>query len=1175
MKYAILVAFIALLLLVGVSGSVVAQEGPPPDELTGEGVPLSQVERLELPPVDVQRLQVEDKQRADRNLPPRFAQPVAVEVSPDTHGTWEQIDPDTRLWRLRVASPGAISLNLGFEHYNMPDKGRLFIYTPDYATVVGPFTAQDNEDHGQLWTPLLPGDEVVIELSLPTAAVAQLDLELTTVNHGYAEFGRLNQKSGSCHVDIACDEAQGWHDEVRAVAAYSVGGSIFCSGALVNNTARDLKPYFLTAYHCGIRPGNAPSVVVYWNYQNSTCRPPGSVASGEPGDGLLEQFNTGAIYRAGYDPSDFALLELDDPVERTVNAFWAGWDSTTTTPSEVITIHHPAGEEKRISFGGNTSITAFSSEESPGDSTHLRVAGWGLGSTAASSSGAPLFDLEQRIIGQLNGGDAACGVDGADWYGRLLVSWEGGGTDDTRLKNWLDPADTAERVLDGLDANLFFLRAEPASLDVCIPDNAQYTVDVSANSDFADPVTLAVAGLPEGANARFSTNPLVPSADTALLIGDLEAAQPGSYTLQVTGSANDSPFIGAVPGDTISTDISLTVLDRVPAAPLPASPAHRSIGVSLAPTLVWEADAQSRTYVVEIDDDPAFESIDYTVSVSETTHTVTTELAASTRYYWRVTAQNACGVGEVSTPAVFKTVDYICTSPALAIPDGPNPFFGGSPTPVTDTLVISATGPLVDLNVFVDASHTYVADLSFELEHIAANTGSVTRTTLIDRPGLPDPPFQVGCNGQNIAALLDDEAALPVNDECEVLEPVSMAGSLTPEQPLSVFDGRDLSGTWNIVATDSNQLDTGTLNSWCLVPTLPDVELALTKTVNQDIIAPGEVVNYTLVVSNTGLSDATNITLTDDMPEALKLAGDVTLTDSSGNVTILQPELPVLSDDLSIAASEQVTVTIPVRLIPGRVDAPVIENTATASSPAAPEPVSDTASLEVFTTPDVYLRVLPDKRIVWSGDTVTYVYSVVNTGNVALVDVATVDRRLGDVPLDKTRLEPGERTSGTMVYKTERSILPRLIVNVATVSALSVSGGPVSDSAVAWVWSRGLIGRLLPLIITGSAVEVGATRATISSLVTPTDTATTVTIRWGTSRGGPYTHTRDVGTFSGSESQVVDVQIPGLQPETTYYYVAEATSSTGIVRGEEQQFTTHASKQTHSESQIFIPLIVK
>ena len=58
------------------------------------------------------------------------------------------------------------------------------------------------------------------------------------------------------------------------------------------------KQYFLTADHCGINAGNAASLVTFWNYENSTCRPLGSPASGGAGDGQLTQFMTGATFRA-------------------------------------------------------------------------------------------------------------------------------------------------------------------------------------------------------------------------------------------------------------------------------------------------------------------------------------------------------------------------------------------------------------------------------------------------------------------------------------------------------------------------------------------------------------------------------------------------------------------------------------------------------------------------------------------------------------------------------------------------------------------------------------------------------------------------------------------------------------------------------------------------------------
>ena len=60
------------------------------------------------------------------------------------------------------------------------------------------------------------------------------------------------------------------------------------------------------------------------------------------------------------------------------------------------------------------------------------------------SSGAPLFDKNRRVIGQLNGGSAACGNNLPDWFGRFSKSWELG------LSTFLDPDNTGVITTDTL-----------------------------------------------------------------------------------------------------------------------------------------------------------------------------------------------------------------------------------------------------------------------------------------------------------------------------------------------------------------------------------------------------------------------------------------------------------------------------------------------------------------------------------------------------------------------------------------------------------------------------------------------------------------------------------------------------------------------------------------------------
>ncbi len=50
----------------------------------------------------------------------RFAAPIEVSYTLDGSGTWEILDDGSRLWRLRIASPGALHLNLGIQRFEMP-----------------------------------------------------------------------------------------------------------------------------------------------------------------------------------------------------------------------------------------------------------------------------------------------------------------------------------------------------------------------------------------------------------------------------------------------------------------------------------------------------------------------------------------------------------------------------------------------------------------------------------------------------------------------------------------------------------------------------------------------------------------------------------------------------------------------------------------------------------------------------------------------------------------------------------------------------------------------------------------------------------------------------------------------------------------------------------------------
>jgi subtilisin-like proprotein convertase family protein len=136
----------------------------------------------------------------------------------------------------------------------------------------------------------------------------------------------------------------------------------------------------------------------------------------------------------------------------------------------------------------------------------------------------------------------------------------------------------------------------------------------------------------------------------------------------------------------------------------------------------------------------------------------------------------------------------------LPVPDG-----GGVPGVVSSDIDVFDGGLILDLDVGVTITHSYVGDLIVTLTHV--DTG--TSVTIIDRPG------SGACSENDILATLDDEAAFPVEDVCPLQTP-TIWGSYTPNNPLSAFDGEDRTGTWRLTVADAVSFDTGFLESWTI-----------------------------------------------------------------------------------------------------------------------------------------------------------------------------------------------------------------------------------------------------------------------------------------------------------------------------------------------------------------------
>jgi hypothetical protein len=436
---------ILLLLMLSFQGMALAQLSkpglPPSFSLTTleDNPPFELMQIIDIASLEAEDLVVD----TIADIPWRFGENIVTNLNPANSGLWETTTDGDRIWRLGIRSPGAYSINLTFDRYVLPRGAELYVYNSDRSFVLGAFTEANNQEDMYFATSLVPGEEVIIEYFEPYGVPFSGMLNLELVTHAYRSFFDHSKRFGnssSCNLNVACEEANGWDNEIDAVVLMLVGSNSLCTGTLINNTGFDGLPLLLSANHCY----RNPSTLVFWfNWQSLTCENPNQAPSYD----VL----SGAVSRARYSSSDFWLLELNHKVPLDYKPYYAGWNRSFDSRIEgpVVSIHHPRGDIKKFSYaleGANASSYLLG----PGTGiSHWHITWSGGTTTEIGSSGSALFDSYGRIIGQLHGGYAACGNTEPDWYGRLSLSWIGGNSPSTRLRDWLDPFDSDMQAIDG------------------------------------------------------------------------------------------------------------------------------------------------------------------------------------------------------------------------------------------------------------------------------------------------------------------------------------------------------------------------------------------------------------------------------------------------------------------------------------------------------------------------------------------------------------------------------------------------------------------------------------------------------------------------------------------------------------------------------------------------------
>lgn len=430
----------------------VTNMGPPKSWSLQE---LAPVHRHPMPPFDLEKQRAIDAlNEASGDKLWRFGYEHRVDYGLTNAGTWTTLANGDRLWRIAFESADALTLNLVFDDYYLPEGASLYLYHPETKEWQGAYTSINNNADAMLGTTFIQGDKVVVEYYEPAVMQGEGRLNVSMVVHGYRLLGDyplmqdaedLND-AGACHYDVLCPLGIGWENQVNAVGLVIAGGVGACTGILINNTANDGTPYFLSAEHCGTQGLGAWVFRFNWDSPVPVCAQNNN--SQDPGAPYNEI--NGAVLRANASASDFCLMELNQAP--TGNVYYAGWDRSLNVPIEATCIHHPRGDVKKISRGDSVISTTLI-----GTGEHVwEVNSWNFGITEPASSGGPLFNQNKQVIGQLFGGASACiglGNNGLeDYFGRLNESWDGTNPA-TRLRDWLDPIGSGAVTIDGYDPN--------------------------------------------------------------------------------------------------------------------------------------------------------------------------------------------------------------------------------------------------------------------------------------------------------------------------------------------------------------------------------------------------------------------------------------------------------------------------------------------------------------------------------------------------------------------------------------------------------------------------------------------------------------------------------------------------------------------------------------------------
>lgn len=417
--------------------------------------PAAQVSRLQYGEMSAVRILKVQQNNATRQM-----KPVQIGIARSASGEaatralpalrWMASSGGGSVARIEVVSPVALGLRVGLKVDGLDPRAELrFAGSDAPSRVVAMMTGKEIRELADakniFWTPSTDGEKQLIEVYLPAGVshsgahlqAPQLSHLLANSQNDFKIIEKIGE-SESCNVDTSCRVGELGANFVSAKNAVAhmnfvvAGVSYICTGTLLADTVTTSQiPYFYSANHCIDNQTVASTLNTFWKYEATGCGSGVAAANIQLAGGatyLYSDPDTGATTING---TDGLLLRLNNTPPS--GAEFAGWDSAPlASSSNIIGIHHPMGDVKKVSSGKQVSV-----------GTYQNVVAWLSGTTEGGSSGSGLFTADAsgyHLRGGLYGGSALCSnsgstanTDNRDYYSRFDVVFP-------HISQWLAPA---------------------------------------------------------------------------------------------------------------------------------------------------------------------------------------------------------------------------------------------------------------------------------------------------------------------------------------------------------------------------------------------------------------------------------------------------------------------------------------------------------------------------------------------------------------------------------------------------------------------------------------------------------------------------------------------------------------------------------------------------------------